>query len=459
MSTPGSVAFHTLGCKLNFAETSSISRSFKDIGFSIRNFEEQADFYVINTCSVTDFADRKCRQVVRQALKRNPDAKIIVIGCYAQLKPQEIAEMEGVDLVLGAAEKFNVVQYIDMLQTSTQKGLVFASEVNAANTFISSFSFGDRTRTFLKVQDGCNYKCTYCTIPQARGESRSDTIDNVLKNVDDIAAKGCKEIVLTGVNLGDFGNGTEVIEGTRPQKEAMFYDLVKELDKCQGIERFRISSNEPNLLTGEIIDFVAASTKFVPHFHIPLQSGSNKILRLMRRRYLRELYANKVAEIRNKIPDACIGVDVIVGFPGETNDDFLETYQFIKDLDVSYLHVFTFSERENTLAAEMEGVVSVEERRRRNEMLRILSEKKKRAFYDRFVGKEKDVLFEAHKDKRKLTGFTDNYLKVELEYQDNLINTIGKVKLISLNNEGDFIAERVLQQKLSVATDTISEHA
>lgn len=459
MSTPGSVAFHTLGCKLNFAETSSISRSFKDIGFSIRNFEEQADFYVINTCSVTDFADRKCRQVVRQALKRNPDAKIIVIGCYAQLKPQEIAEMEGVDLVLGAAEKFNVVQYIDMLQTSTQKGLVFASEVNAANTFISSFSFGDRTRTFLKVQDGCNYKCTYCTIPQARGESRSDTIDNVLKNVDDIAAKGCKEIVLTGVNLGDFGNGTEVIEGTRPQKEAMFYDLVKELDKCQGIERFRISSIEPNLLTGEIIDFVAASTKFVPHFHIPLQSGSNKILRLMRRRYLRELYSSKVADIRNKIPDACIGVDVIVGFPGETNDDFLETYQFIKDLDVSYLHVFTFSERENTLAAEMEGVVSVEERRRRNEMLRILSEKKKRAFYDRFAGKEKDVLFEAHKDKRKLTGFTDNYLKVELEYQDNLINTIGKVKLISLNNEGDFIAERVLQQKLSVATDTISEHA
>ncbi len=367
--------------------------------------------------------------------------------------------MEGVDLVLGAAEKFNVLQYIDMLQTSTQKGLVFAGEVNAANTFISSFSFGDRTRTFLKVQDGCNYKCTYCTIPQARGESRSDTIDNVLKNVDDIAAKGCKEIVLTGVNLGDFGNGTEVIEGTRPQKEAMFYDLVKELDKCQGIERFRISSIEPNLLTSEIIDFVAASTKFVPHFHIPLQSGSNKILRLMRRRYLRELYSSKVADIRNKIPDACIGVDVIVGFPGETNDDFLETYQFIKDLDVSYLHVFTFSERENTLAAEMEGVVSVEERRRRNEMLRILSEKKKRAFYDRFAGKEKDVLFEAHKDKRKLTGFTDNYLKVELEYQDNLINTIGKIKLISLNNEGDFIAERVLQQKLSVATDTISEHA
>lgn len=459
MSTPGSVAFHTLGCKLNFAETSSISRSFKDIGFSIRNFEEQADFYVINTCSVTDFADRKCRQVVRQALKRNPDAKIIVIGCYAQLKPQEIAEMEGVDLVLGAAEKFNVVQYIDMLQTSTQKGLVFAGEVNAANTFISSFSFGDRTRTFLKVQDGCNYKCTYCTIPQARGESRSDTIDNVLKNVDDIAAKGCKEIVLTGVNLGDFGNGTEVIEGIRPQKEAMFYDLVKELDKCQGIERFRISSIEPNLLTGEIIDFVAASTRFVPHFHIPLQSGSNKILRLMRRRYQRELYANKVAEIRKKIPDACIGVDVIVGFPGETNDDFLETYQFIKDLDVSYLHVFTFSERENTLAAEMEGVVSVEERRRRNEMLRILSEKKKRAFYDRFVGKEKDVLFEAHKDKSKLTGFTDNYLKVELDYQENLINTIGKVKLISLNHEGDFIAERVAQQQLSVSTNTITEHA
>lgn len=458
MSTPGSVAFHTLGCKLNFAETSSISRTFRDIGFAIRNFEEQADFYVINTCSVTDFADRKCRQVVRQALKRNPDAKIIVIGCYAQLKPNEIAEIEGVDLVLGAAEKFNVANYIDMLQTSTQKGLVFAGEVNAANTFISSFSFGDRTRTFLKVQDGCNYKCTYCTIPQARGDSRSDTIDNVLKNVNDIISKGCKEIVLTGVNLGDFGNGTEVIEGIRPQKEALFFDLIKELEKCEGIDRFRISSIEPNLLTDEIIEFVARSSRFVPHFHIPLQSGSNKILRLMRRRYLRELYAAKVSEIRRLIPDACIGVDVIVGFPGETEADFLETYQFIKDLDVSYLHVFTYSERDNTIAAEMPGVVSVEERRRRNEMLRILSEKKKRAFYEKFTDSVQEVLFEAHKDKSRLTGFTANYLKVDLPYRDGLINTIDKVKLKSINHEGDFWAEYAAPAEELPISDKIKEH-
>lgn len=458
MSTPGSVAFHTLGCKLNFSETSSISRIFQDKGFSIRKFEEAADFYVINTCSVTDFADRRCRQVVRQALRKNTNAKIIVIGCYAQLKPNEIAEIPGVDLVLGASEKFNVANYIDLLQSTGEKGLVFAGEVNAANTFVSSFSFGDRTRTFLKVQDGCNYKCTFCTIPKARGASRSDTIENVLKNVSEIAAKGTKEIVLTGVNLGDFGNGTEVIEGTKPKKEAMFFDLILALENVRGIERFRISSIEPNLLTDDIINFVSQSSKFVPHFHIPLQSGSDKILKLMRRRYDRELYSTKIEKIRNTIPDACIGVDVIVGFPGETLEDFHETYHFLKDLEVSYLHVFTYSERENTLAAEMASVVSLEERRRRNEMLRILSEKKKRAFYEKFKDSEQMVLFEAHKDKSKLTGFTANYIKVEVPYQAGLINTIGPVRLKSINEEGDFVSEPIVIEARNTLANNIKQH-
>ncbi len=441
MSTPGSVAFHTLGCKLNFSETSSISRIFQQNGFAVRKFEEPADFYVINTCSVTDFADRRCRQVVRQALRKNPDAKVIVIGCYAQLKPTEIAQIPGVDLVLGASEKFNVVNYIDLLQSTSEKGLIFAGEVSAANTFVSSFSFGDRTRTFLKVQDGCNYKCSFCTIPKARGSSRSDTIENVVKNIEEIAVKNSKEIVLTGVNLGDFGNGTEVIEGTTPKKEALFIDLITELDKANGIERFRISSIEPNLLTNEIITFVANSKKFVPHFHVPLQSGSNKILKLMRRRYDRELYAERVKEIRRQLPNACIGVDVIVGFPGETGEDFQETYHFIKNLDVSYLHVFTYSERDNTPASEMLGVVSIEERRRRNEMLRILSEKKKRAFYEKYLGTEQAILFEAHKDSNKLTGFTENYLKIEIPFKPGKTNTIGTVKLLSINENGDFDSE------------------
>lgn len=441
MSTPGSVAFHTLGCKLNFAETSSISRIFYQKGFAIKKFEEPADFYVINTCSVTDFADRRCRQVVRQALRKNPDAKVIVIGCYAQLKPAEIAQIPGVDLVLGASEKFNIAEYIDLLQATGEKGQIFAEEVSTANTFVSSFSFGDRTRTFLKVQDGCNYKCSFCTIPQARGASRSDTIENVLKNVHHIAEKDCKEIVLTGVNLGDFGNGTEVIEGTKPKKEALFIDLIMHLEQFADIERFRISSIEPNLLTNEIISFVARSKKFVPHFHIPLQSGSNKILKLMRRRYDRELYAERVKEIKSQMPQACIGVDVIVGFPGETVEDFLDTYNFIKDLDVAYLHVFTYSERDNTPAAEMQGVISVEERRRRNEMLRILSEKKKRAFYEKYIGSEQYVLFEAHKDKNKLTGFTENYLKIEMPFEPGIINKIGKVKLIAVNKNGDIESE------------------
>ena len=443
MATPTSVAFHTLGCKLNFSETSSISRLFEDSGYSIEKFHKSADIYVINTCSVTDFADRKCRQVVRQVLRQNPSAKVIVTGCYAQLKPQEIADIPGVDLVLGAAEKFRMLEYIEVLQMNSDKGLVFAGEINDAKSFVSSFSFGDRTRTFLKVQDGCDYKCTFCTIPLARGKSRSDTVDNVLKNALEIAQKGTKEIVLTGVNLGDFGNGTEVIEGSKAKKEALFFDLIKELDNIEGIERFRISSIEPNLLTNEIISFVAESKRFVPHFHIPLQSGSNKILKLMRRRYNRELYTSRIEQIKSLMPHACVGVDVIVGFPGETKEDFLETYQFLNELDISYLHVFTYSERENTPAYDMPDVVSIEERRRRNEMLRILSEKKKRAFYEQFIGTEQTVLFEAHKDKALLTGFTENYLKIEIPAKDFKANNIGKVLLSSFNKEGEIIATPV----------------
>ncbi len=444
MATPLSVAFHTLGCKLNFSETSSISRLFEDKGYIIENFHKHADIYVINTCSVTDFADRKCRQVVRQVLRQNPSAKVVVTGCYAQLKPQEIADIPGVDLVLGAAEKFRMLDYIDILQMNSDKGLVFAGEINEAKSFISSFSFGDRTRTFLKVQDGCDYKCSFCTIPLARGKSRSDTVGNVLKHTRTIAEKGTKEIVLTGVNLGDFGNGTEVIEGLKVKKESLFSDLIKELDNVEGIERFRISSIEPNLLTDEIISFVAKSNRFVPHFHIPLQSGSNKILKLMRRRYNRELYTSRVEEIKRLMPHACIGVDIIVGFPGETKEDFLETYQYLNEIDISYLHVFTYSERENTLAVEMPEPVLMEERRRRNEMLRILSEKKKRAFYQQFLGTEQLVLFESHKDLSLLTGFTENYLKIEIPTGVFRANTLGKVRLTSINSEGEFIATPVL---------------
>ena len=381
MATPRSVAFHTLGCKLNYSETSSIGRQFEDAGYAVVPFEEHADVYVINTCSVTDFADKKCRNIVRRALKTQPNAFVVMIGCYAQLKAEEISNIKGVDLVLGAAQKFQILEYLDELTKAPGKGMIAAGEVNAANTFVDAFSFGDRTRSFLKVQDGCNYKCTFCTIPQARGASRSDTVENVVNNAKKIAEKGVKEIVLTGVNLGDFGNGTEVIEGVKPRKEALFADLIKALDTVEGIERFRISSIEPNLLTPEIISFVANSERFMPHFHVPLQSGSDKILQLMKRRYPRQLYADRVSMIKSAMPHACIGVDVIVGFPGETDEDFLETYNFIKDLDVSYLHVFTYSERANTPAAEMDEVVPMEVRRERNEMLRILSEKKKRAFY------------------------------------------------------------------------------
>jgi len=429
MSTPKTVAFHTLGCKLNFSETSAISRKFEEAGYQVSNFEDGADIFVLNTCSVTDFADKKCRYAVRNALRKSPDAKVVVIGCYAQLKPKEIAEIPGVDLVLGAAEKFSVLEYVESLEKAPSKGLIKASEVKAANTFTEAFSFGDRTRSFLKVQDGCDYKCSFCTIPQARGKSRSDTLENAVENARRIAALGVKEIVLTGVNLGDFGNGTAVIEGAMPKKEALFIDLIKALDAVGEIERFRISSIEPNLLTDEVIEFVAGSRSFVPHFHVPLQSGSDKILKLMRRRYARDLYASRVKKIKELMPHCCIGVDVIVGFPGETEDDFMETYHFLKDLDISYLHVFTYSERANTPAAEMGDIVPMSVRKDRNERLRILSEKKKAAFYQLFEGQEMEVLFEQHNEPGMLTGFTKNYIKITIPGSSNLINTQGNVKL------------------------------
>ncbi len=437
MATPKSVAFYTLGCKLNYSETSSIGRLFEDAGYQEVKFNDGANIYVINTCSVTDFADKKCRQIVRRALRKSPNAFVVVIGCYAQLKPQEISEIEGVDLVLGAAEKFRILDFIDDLSKAPGKGMVQAGEVREAKDFVNSFSFGDRTRSFLKVQDGCDYKCSFCTIPLARGKSRSDTVESVVKNAEKIAAMGTKEIVLTGVNLGDFGNGTEVIEGTKPKKEAMFIDLIKELDKVEGIERFRISSIEPNLLTNEVIEFVAQSERFVPHFHVPLQSGNNKQLKAMRRRYKRELYADRVATIKQLMPHCCIGVDVIVGFPGETEEDFLETYRFLNELDVSYLHVFTYSERPNTLAAEMEDTVSMEERRRRNQMLTILSEKKRRHFYNENLGRRREVLFEGSREAGRMSGFTDNYIKIDTDIDLDLINQLGVVQLMAVNEKGN----------------------
>ncbi len=434
MATPLTVAFHTLGCKLNFSETSSIRRSFEDQGYAAVEFEEGADIYVLNTCSVTDFADKKCRYEVRRALKYSPQAKIVVVGCYAQLKPQEIAEIPGVDLVLGAAEKFNILNYIDGISKSSDKGMIVAGEIREANSFVDAFSFGDRTRSFLKVQDGCDYKCSFCTIPQARGQSRSDTVSNVISNVNKIAGLGVKEIVLTGVNLGDFGNGTEVIEGNKPQKEALFIDLIRQLDLVQGIERYRISSIEPNLLTKEIIDFVASSDTFVPHFHIPLQSGSDRILKAMRRRYQKDLYAQRVEWIKQAMPHCCIGVDVIVGFPGETEEEFLETYHFLHSLDISYLHVFTYSERANTPAAEMDEPVPMEIRRRRNETLRILSQKKRLAFIEPHFGSVREVLFEHSSTNGIMHGFTDNYIKVSLPLDEKLINQISKVKLLHMDD-------------------------
>lgn len=439
--TPRTVAFHTLGCKLNYSESSALARLFEDNGYGLNRFDEGADLYVINTCSVTEQADRECRKIVRQALRNRPGALVVVTGCYAQLKPEEISGIEGVDLVLGAGEKFRILDYVNDLTKAPGKGLVRAGEIREVNTFHSSFSFGDRTRSFLKVQDGCDYKCSFCTIPLARGASRSDTVENVLANARAIAASGAREIVLTGVNLGDFGQGTAVIEGERSRKEALFADLVSALDAPGDMPpRFRISSIEPNLLTDEIIEFVAQSRRFMPHFHVPLQSGNDKQLRDMRRRYRRALYAARVASIKKQMPHACIGCDVIVGFPGETEEDFLETYRFLQDLDVSYLHVFTYSERANTPAATMPGAVPVEERRRRNQALRGLSEMKRREFYRQHLGTVRPVLFEQHRDPALLSGFTDNYIKVEIPRSEGLaVNTLAPVRLERLSADGEFV--------------------
>ncbi|MGZ3758125.1 MAG: tRNA (N(6)-L-threonylcarbamoyladenosine(37)-C(2))-methylthiotransferase MtaB [Mucilaginibacter sp.] len=423
------VAFYTLGCKLNYSETSTIGRLFNKAGFDTVEFSDKPDVFVINTCSVTENADKKCKKIVQEALKISPNAYVTIVGCYAQLKPKEISEIPGVDMVLGAAEKFQIVDYITDL-TKNPKTLVYNQPVTEANEFISSWSFGDRTRTFLKVQDGCDYSCTFCTIPLARGNSRSDTIENAVKQAEQIAASGVKEIVLTGVNLGDFG----IIDGKREHK---FFDLVKALDEVEGIDRIRISSIEPNLLTDEIIAFVATSKRFVPHFHIPLQSGSDKILGLMRRRYKRELYVNRVAKIKELMPDCCIGVDVIVGFPGETREDFIDTYNFLNELNISYLHVFTYSERENTLAKDMPGAVPGSTRADRSKMLHILSEKKRRAFYETQIGRTESVLFEGDIKEGFMHGFTRNYVKVKAKYDPILVNEIRNVQLTQISPDGD----------------------
>jgi threonylcarbamoyladenosine tRNA methylthiotransferase MtaB len=424
------VAFYTLGCKLNFSETSTIGRLFTDAGYAVVDFTDAADVYVINTCSVTEHADKKCRKVVKEALKYAPNAYITIVGCYAQLKPVEIAEIEGVDMVLGAAEKFRIVEFISDL-TKQPKAVIHQQNIEKVNhNFIAAYSIGDRTRTFLKVQDGCDYPCTYCTIPLARGGSRSDTIENVVNRAQQIAESGVKEIVLTGVNLGDFG----IRDGKREDK---FFDLVKALDEVEGIERIRISSIEPNLLSNEIIEFVASSKRFVPHFHIPLQSGSNKILGLMKRRYQRELYTERVAKIKAVMPNCCIGVDVIVGFPGEIHEDFLDTYQFLNELDISYLHVFTYSEREQTEAAEMEGSVAGSTRADRSKMLHILSDKKRRAFYQSQLNTIGEVLFEDDQKNGFMHGFTKNYVKVKAKYDPVMVNEIKTVKLVELTADGE----------------------
>ncbi|MCU0443609.1 MAG: tRNA (N(6)-L-threonylcarbamoyladenosine(37)-C(2))-methylthiotransferase MtaB [Microscillaceae bacterium] len=447
------VAFYTLGCKLNYSETSTIARQFVERGFAKVDFNDNPDIFIINTCSVTDNADKKCRKLVKEAQKISPNAFIAIMGCYAQLKPQEIAGIPGVDAVLGAAEKFQLLDLLgtfekpnkqtDLLQsidnqpvsnesanscTDIAQAKIFVSEIKEATTFHTSYSYGDRTRTFLKVQDGCDYSCAFCTIPLARGESRSDSIANIMLKAQEIAQSEVKEIVLTGVNTGDFG----LQNGNRVER---FVDLVKALDTVNGIERIRISSIEPNLLTDDIIEYVAHSQRFVPHFHIPLQSGSNKILKLMRRRYQRELYADRVAKIKALMPHCCIGVDVIVGHPGETEADFLETYQFLNELDISYLHVFTYSERANTHALGLKPVVPMQERNRRSKMLHILSDKKRRYFYEQNLGKTFQVLFENDVENGKMHGFTENYIRVTAKYDPMLINELKTVKLSFINEQ------------------------
>ena len=425
------VAFYTLGCKLNFSETSTIARSFRNEDFDRVYFSEEADVYVINTCSVTENADKRFKTIVKQAQKVNPDAFVAAIGCYAQLKPQELADVNGVDLVLGATEKFNITSYINDL-TKNDLGEVHSCEIEDADFYVGSYSIGDRTRAFLKVQDGCDYKCTYCTIPLARGISRSDTMENVLQNAMEISKQNIKEIVLTGVNIGDYGKG----EFGNKQHEHTFLDLVKQLDTVEGIERLRISSIEPNLLKNETIDLVSKSRAFVPHFHIPLQSGNNEILKKMKRRYMKELYVDRVSKIKEVMPHACIGVDVIVGFPGETDDHFLETFSFLNELDISYLHVFTFSERDNTEAALMGGVVPKNVRAKRSKMLRGLSVKKRRAFYESQLGSIRTVLFENENKGGYILGFTENYVKVKTPWNPELVNTLHKVELTKIDDDG-----------------------
>ena len=431
MTNNKKVAFYTLGCKLNFSETSTIARNFNNEGFDRVDFSDKADIYVINTCSVTENADKRFKTIVRQAQKVNPNAFVAAIGCYAQLKPSELADVDGVDLVLGATEKFKITDYINDL-SKNDFGEVHSCEIEEADFYVGSYSIGDRTRAFLKVQDGCDYKCTYCTIPLARGISRSDTMENVINNAKEISAQNIKEIVLTGVNIGDYGKG----EFGNKRHEHTFLDLVRSLDQVDGIERLRISSIEPNLLKNETIDLVASSRAFVPHFHIPLQSGSNTILKLMKRRYLRELYQDRVNVIKSKMPHACIGVDVIVGFPGETDEHFLETYEFLAALEISYLHVFTYSERDNTEAAEMKDVVSLKQRQKRSKMLRGLSAKKRRAFYESQLNTSRVVLFENENKSGFIQGFTENYVKVKTPWNPDLSNTIHDVKLLKIDEDG-----------------------
>ncbi len=420
-----SVAFYTLGCKLNYAETSTIGRQLQAHGLEKKEFQQGADIYVINTCSVTENADKKCKKVVKEAKHYNPNAFIVIIGCYAQLKPKEIARIEGVNMVLGAAEKFNLVEHLKEIDVQNAP-IVLNGKIKETNVFIPGFSVGDRTRSFLKVQDGCDYFCSFCTIPLARGKSRSNTIEETVKVARQVAETNIKEVVLTGVNIGDFG----------VYNDENFFDLLKELDKVEGIDRYRISSIEPNLLSNEIIDFVAQSQRIAPHFHIPLQSGSDTMLKLMRRKYLSDLYVNRVEHIRRVMPNAAIGVDVIVGFPQETDEEFLITYEFLRDLDISYLHVFPYSERANTTAKKLEGKVPEKVKQERSKMLRILSEKKRRSFYEQHLGKTFTVLFEAEEMEGKMNGFTENYIKVEAPYDPLLVNELVQVQLIDINENG-----------------------
>ncbi|RXK52338.1 tRNA (N(6)-L-threonylcarbamoyladenosine(37)-C(2))-methylthiotransferase MtaB [Aquirufa rosea] len=435
------IAFYTLGCKLNFAESSTIARSLEPMGFNRVEFLQSPDLFVINTCSVTDQADKKCKKVVKEAKKINPESVVVVMGCYAQLKPQEIVEISGVDLVLGANEKFKLPELIEPYFVAEQrKSLpkIIASEIRYDLDYHASYSVNDRTRTFLKVQDGCDYPCSYCTIPLARGQSRSSSIENVLGLVKEIAEKGVKEVVLTGVNIGDFG----IQNGKRVES---FFSLVKALDSQQEMNRFRISSIEPNLLHSELLSFLATSKHFVPHFHVPLQSGSNAVLRLMKRRYQRELYAERVKEIKSQMPHACIGVDVIVGHPGETEEMFKETYQFLNELDVSYLHVFTYSERANTYAVDIQPKVDVKVKAERSKMLHILSDKKRRAFYESQLGRKGKVLFEEASSDGYMEGFSENYVRVRVPYDPLLINTIQPVRYKSIDEEGLVRAEILIE--------------